>query len=100
VVDYAVRIEPIGGIIWFTVAFRRGEERGSLNHAYTLPELGSVPFSLVEHGLKIIKARIESFTGEPARLVRLQLVGQQDWISERDHEAIRAAQREIEDSRA
>ena len=31
-VDYAVRIEPIGGILWFTVAFRRGEERGSLNH--------------------------------------------------------------------
>jgi hypothetical protein len=36
VTNYAVRIEAIGGIVWFQVAFRQGEKRGSLNHAHTL----------------------------------------------------------------
>jgi hypothetical protein len=96
-IDYAIRIKAIGGIIWFLATFRRGEERGSLSHPFTKAMIQCANFSVLGHELRMIKMEIESFTGQPARLVRLVIEGDQNWMTYLDRGELRMARKEIAD---
>jgi hypothetical protein len=96
VIDYAVRIKDIGGIIWLLAVFRREKDRGSLNHPFAAGIFTEVNFSLVRHELQVIHMEIEAFTKQPARLIRLVVEGSDAWMSPAGRMAIRRVHTEIE----